>query len=239
MTTRMRATQAATLPLPEIGSWPGEDGHGRDDYAGEFVDRIALEEFSKGALLAIIDELCLQEHLLSTSFMVAVEQRFGTEAAVEVGRHQFTGISGVTSDRFRRALGLGREVADVAQVLELHPALRPRSYVDARIALDGDRLTVSLHDSPALREQGLESWIGLLADGHDVALDAMVHAVDPRARFQVVDPLDGARATWEVVIGPEPLREQPEVEVTRFSTGADFTFEAPSEVHVELGSRPS
>ncbi|MEZ5269449.1 MAG: hypothetical protein R2789_13110 [Microthrixaceae bacterium] len=37
----------------------------RDDYSGALVDRIATEEFSVPALVAIIEELCLQQHLLA------------------------------------------------------------------------------------------------------------------------------------------------------------------------------
>ncbi len=237
MTALVRGTRAAQLPLPEIRSFDGPDGDGRTDYAGDLVDRIQLEEFSKGALLAIIDEVCLQQHLLSTSFMLAVERRAGTEAAVEVGDHQLTGIAGLTAERFRRALGLGSSAADVAQVLELHPLLRPRGYVGASVALDGDAVTVSIARSPALEEQALETWVGLLLDGHDRALDAIVHAVDGRAACRAVEPVDGAVATWRVEVGGAPLPEQPEVGVARFSTGADFRFEAPSEVSVQLSRR--
>ena len=236
-TARMRGTRAATLPLPEVTVWDGPDGEGRSAYPGDLVDRIQLEEFSKGALLAIIDEVCLQHHLLSTSFMLAVERRFGTEAAVEVGDHQFTGTAGLTAERFARALGTCTGPAGIAQVLELHPALRPRAYVDTVVDLVGEDLTVSIGPSPALEESGTETWIGLLLDGRDRALDAIVHAVDDRAACRAVDPVGGAVATWRVEIGDEVLPEQPEVGVARFSTGAAFTFAAPSEVSVELGRR--
>jgi hypothetical protein len=235
VTALIRATRAAGLPLADITAWDGPDGEGRSDYAGEFVDRLQLEEFSKGALLGIIDEVCLQHHLLSTAFMLAVERRHGTEAAVQVGDHQFTGIAGLAAERFHRVLGLGRDASAIAQVLELHPALRPRAYVDTRVALDGDEVTVSLHPSPATEERAVETWVRLLVDGHGRPLDAIVHAVDPHARCEPVPAADGALASWRVVVGPDEVGEQPEVGVARFSTGADFTFEAPSEVSVELG----
>lgn len=240
ITDRVRATAAARVPLPVIERFDGPDGEGIDDYAGEFVDRLPTEAFSKGALLAVIDELCLQQHLLSNAFLLAVADRGGDEAAVEVGDHQFTGIAGLTAERLTRALGLGSEVGDIAHVLELHPALRPRSYVDVRISLgegrtgDGGSLTIDLLDSPAVAEQGVASWVGLLRDGRTRALDATVHAVDPHARCEVVEPAPGAVRTWAVVREAEPLREQPEVGVARFSTGADWAFESPSEVSVAL-----
>ena len=238
MTDRVRATAAAQVPPAVIEVFDGPDGEGWDDYAGAFVDRLPTEAFSKGALLAIIDEVCLQFHLLSNSFLLAVTDRGGPDAAVEVGDHQFTGLAGLTAERFARALGLGSSPGDLAYLLEVHPALRPRQYVDVTVRLDddgaGDTLELDLLDSPAAGEQGATTWVTLLRDGRTRALDAIVHAVDPRARCEAVDPAPGAVRTWSVVRGEAPLREQPEVGVARISTGAAWEFEPPREVPVTL-----
>ena len=236
MTNRVRATAAAQVPLAAIEVFHGPDGEGWGDYAGAFVDRLATETFSKGALLAIIDELCLQQHLLSNSFLLAVADRGGDEAAVEIGDHQFTGTAGLTAERFVRALGLGSDLGDLASLLVVHPALRPRQYVDVAVRLDGEAGTLELDllDSPAAREQGATTWVTFLREGQTRALDAIVYAVDPHARCEAVAPAPGAVRTWSVVREDAPLGEQPEVGVARISTGAAWEFEAPSEVAVSL-----
>ena len=237
-TVRMRATKAAGVPLATIEAFPGDDGEGWDDYAGEFVDRLPTEAFSKGALLALIDEVCLQYHLLSTAFAFAVTDRDSIEKAAEILDHQFTGIAGLTAERLAAALGLGRSLGDLAFLLGVHPALRPRGYVDARASLadDGSSLRLDLFDSPALHEaDGAVTWVTLLRHGRTRALDAIVHAVDPRAVVERVEPAAaGAVCSWDVRIGEVPVPEQPEVGVTRISTGAAFAFEPPREIPVAL-----
>jgi hypothetical protein len=236
-TVRMRATKLVGVPLATIEAFPGDDGEGWDDYAGEFVDRLPTEAFSKGALLALIDEVCLQYHLLSTAFAFAVADRDGEKAA-EVLDHQFTGIAGLTAERLVAVLGLGSSLGDLAHLLEVHPALRPAGYVDARVSLaeDGSSLRLDLFDSPALHEdEGTVTWVTLLRDCRTRALDAIVHAVDPRIVVESVETAAaGAVCSWDVTIGEVPASEQPEVGVTRISTGAAFTFEPPREIPVAL-----
>jgi hypothetical protein len=115
----------------------------------------------------------------------------------------------------------------VARVLELHPAFRPRRYVDLTVGTpetteDGvAELLVTLGPCPALGEQE-PSWIGLLAAGHTEPLDAIVQAVEPRARVEVLD----SGSSWRVRFDPAelPLEAAKEVELAAFSTGAEFAF---------------
>lgn len=243
MTDRVRASAVAQVPLATIERFEpsvGPDGGGWDDYAGAFVDRLPTEVFSKGALLAIIDELCLQFHLLSNAFALAVADRGGTDKAAEILDHQFTGLAGIAAERLVRALGLGSSAGDVAHLLEVHPALRPRQYVDVVVRLGGEErgaagtVELDLLDSPAADEEGFTTWVTLLRDGQTRALDAIVHAVDPHARCEAIAPAPGAVRTWSVVREEAPLREQPEVGVARLSTGAAWEFEPPREVPVAL-----
>ncbi len=62
----------------------------------------------------------------------------------------------------------------------------------------------------------------------------IVHAVDPRIVVERVEPATGAACTWEVSVGEVPVPEQPEVGVTRISTGAAWAFEPPRDVPVAL-----
>jgi hypothetical protein len=226
---RIATTRAAQVPLDS----PAHDGGARADaglstYAGPLDPDLWLEDFSQAALVTIADEVCLQGHLLALAFSDAVEQRFGAEAARRVGHKQFVGIAGLTADRLRRAFDLGRSLDDIATVLDLHPAFRPRSYVDLRVdrsngSDDIDRLMVSLGPCGALDESVGRAWPSLMTEGDTAALDAIVTAVEPRARSRYLGD-DAGRATWEITIGDEPAPEAPEVTLTRFSTGADFVF---------------
>ena len=236
-------TRAAALPLaaPHHASAPDEhDGRGTvgdggwHDYRAPLDPDLRTEHFSRRALLAMADEVPVQAHLLVMSFLRAVERRSSVEEAVDIGRHQFAGVAGIVAERLRGAFGLGSTLADLAQVLELHPAFHPRSYVDWRVELaaDGSELRVHLGEGEALRERGVESWITILREGHAEALDTIAWAVDPRMRCEPVNAGEGAVASWRLLVGDEPRPESSDVELTRFSSGAAFRFR---ETPVSLG----
>ncbi len=218
VTTRIRATHAATV---ELARHAGEGTGGLGDYRGALDADLRLEDFSAALLRDLIDEICLQQHLLALSFLAAVEARHGTEAAVEVGERQLVGIAGLTAERLARELGAGPGAEGVARVLDVHPLFRPAGYVEREVLLDGDRVELRLRPCPARQERGIESWIGLLADGHDRAIGALVRAVDPTARAEGL-AAEGDELRWEVTVSHEPEAEASEVELTRFSTGADY-----------------
>ncbi len=98
ITAAVAASDVAATPLPLIPSGggvdPGEAGL-RSDYSGPLVDHIATEDFTSDALIAIIEELCLQQQLLAHAFMLAVQRRHGEEMALELGEHQFVGAAGI------------------------------------------------------------------------------------------------------------------------------------------------
>jgi hypothetical protein len=220
-------TLLAALPGPRIEvTEPSADGW--DHYRAPVDPDLQLEQFSTAALRALAQEFCVQSHLLVMSFLFAIERRYSTEDAVAIGAKQFTGIAGLTAERLRNAFGWGNSLPDIAQVLELHPAFHPREYIDFRVDLDpsGEELLLRLGPCPALEETGRDSWISILADGHDAALQAAVQALDPRARISAVASAEGDVAAWSVTIGDEPAAESSEVALTRFSTGADFRFVA-------------
>lgn len=226
-TQLMATTLAAQLPLPTIEHHDDDDGF--EDYVRALDPDLRLEDLSAGALRAVIDELGLQGHLLSMSFLAAVEARFGTEAAVSIGNKQLIGIAGLTAWRFRKALGLDDSLDSIAQVVALHPAFLPRAYVDLRVAVGDGVLTISIGDCPALHETSRVSWISLLADGDDTALSAIVAGVDPRARCESIPPIGDAASSWRVVFDDVAAPERNEVVLTRFSTGADWVFKPPAE----------
>lgn len=216
---RIAATRAAGLPLTEIERTDDDSG-GMVDYTKPFDPDLQTRDFADPVLRALDEEVCLQGHYLSMAFMAAVEQRLGTEAAVDAGAQQLTGVAGVAAARLRKAFGLGRDVSALATVYHLHPAFRPRSYVDWQVAVDGDTVVLAIGDCPARHEERIENWISLLIDGHDRALSAIAYEVDPHWRVRP----DGV-GRWVVERSAEPAEEMTEVILTKFSTGAAFGFD--------------
>lgn len=203
----------------------GEPG-GRPDYSGPFDPDFQLEALAHGALVMALEEFCLQGHLLVRSLSLTLTERFGEDLARDVLRAQFTGVAPVAARRVAAAMGIeGGGVDAVARMLQLHPALYPRSYVGAAVDVERDRVRLSVRGGDALEEGDAHSWLALLGDG-TVSLDPVVQAVDPRSRCERSEPRPGERLAWEVVVDPaaQPAPEPEEVGITRVSTGADFVF---------------
>jgi len=214
----IQRTEAAQHRLPTIDPDPSDDG--ATNYSGTFDPDLRLEDFSHSALLAIADEVCLQGHLLTLAFGLSVTERFGDANAMEIVAKQFIGIAGAAARRIQRALSLGDGLADLAIVLDLHPAMRPRSYVNFEVD-NGDRLVVRFGDGPATDETIATSWPQIVLAGDTRGLDALVRAIDPRARCQ---PVSGEPGAFEIVRDDLPATEAAEVTLTRMSTGADFAL---------------
>jgi hypothetical protein len=196
---------------------------GATDYAGPLDPDLRMERFSRGTLVRILDEVALQGHLLARSFLFAVSRRFGGDAALRIGARQLTGVAGVVAKRLGRMLGTTGTPADVERVLALHPALRPRAYVDATI----DGAAVAIGPCDALDEGDDLTWPALLVRDGTPALDAIVQAIAPKARCVPAENFEQARAAWFVRIeeNAPPAQDSDEVQVTSFSKGADFVFD--------------
>jgi hypothetical protein len=214
----MAATRAANLELAPIDV--GEAG--RHDYSGPLVADLQFSEWSGSALRRIIDEVCLQGHLLVLSFLAATAKRTAHhDAVIEFGRRQFTGIAGVAADRLRTALELPPTLAGAARLLALHPALQPYDYVHCDVTLEEDRIVIQLgRDSGAMADG---AWPSLLDGDHLSPLDAMVWAIDPHLRCEVVSDTDALVVAVVRKASEAPLAN--EVLLTRFSTGATHSFE--------------
>lgn len=208
---------AAQLVLDPID--PADAGQG--DYSGPLLNDLRFSDFSRSALIRMADEVCLQQHLLTLGFRIAVRERADGDATADIVRKQFTGIAGLTAERLRRALGLGTDQAALAQVLRLHPAWNPLRYTGVRIDDDDTGVRVRIpRRSPAVTDQ---VWPSLIDATHLAPLEAIARGVDPRFAAHVV-----ADTRDELTIGfrlaDKPFAESGEVAITRFSTGADFQF---------------
>ncbi|WP_159930268.1 MULTISPECIES: hypothetical protein [Nocardia] len=208
---------AAGLELTAID----RDDEGRADYSGPLLSDVRFADFSRSALVRLADEVCLQHHLLTLGFMIAVRARADAAAALEIGRKQFAGIAGITSERLRNCLGLGDDAAALATVLRLHPALNPLPYTGVEIGMTDNTVTVAFPSASGAHTDG--TWPSMLAPEHIEPLNALVRGVNPRFSAEVVA---AGEHGWSaaVTLGEKPIREATEVAITRFSTGAAFTF---------------
>jgi len=219
LTDRVRASRLAAIEFPA----PAEtaDG-GRPDYRGPFDPDFQLEALSRAALVRACRELLVQDHLLVRALMKTVAERAGEDTAAKIGMAQWIGSGAVASTRLRSALGItGDDAAAILRVLQLHPAFLP-GYTDVRFALESpERGRFWFEPCAALEEQDRHSWAALLGDGPHPALDAMVQAVNPRARC-----VPAGRLAWDVVVDPhaEPAPEPGAAAVVRASRAARFAF---------------
>jgi hypothetical protein len=218
---RLARSNAARLPIATRPSALATDD-GWADYRGPLDPDLVLERFSSATLAALMDEVCLQGHLLSRAFMVQVAERAGGSEAAAIGTKQLCGIAGLTAKRLAAALGAGPDLEGVASVLAVHPMFLPRSYVDLGLELVEGALMVSLARCPATEEDDGLTWPALLVDESDRGLRAAVQCVAPQAQVARADA-----TTWRIEIDPEapPAPEPDEVLLTEFSTGALFSFE--------------
>ncbi|WP_081512583.1 hypothetical protein [Nocardia donostiensis] len=209
---------AAGIALPAIAT----DQEGRSDYRGPLLSDLRFADFSHSALVRISEEVCLQQHLLTLGFMIAVHSRTDTDTALGIGRKQFTGIAGLTAERLRTCLSLDSDdPATLAQVLRVHPALNPQPYTGIDIDDSSPALRVRFpHNSGAITDR---VWPSMIDPDHLEPLDALVRGVNAHYYSRVTDT-DENGWTADILRADAPFREASEVAVTRFSTGADFTF---------------
>ena len=210
------ASEAARLPLATI-SGPLDDGFA--DYTRPLDPELRHEDFATGALRAIIEEVDLQGHLLAQSFARAVADRLTLDQTRDAVSRQFIGVAGWAAERLVKAFGLGTDPVDVATVFELHPAFRPRAYVDWSVELAGDEVHLRLGNCPALREVDVPTWMSELQTGRTEPLSAIATAVDPFYAVQEREP-----GHWVVARSEVRSAELPEVLVTKFSTATKFRF---------------
>ena len=195
---------------------PEEDG--RADYSGPLLADVPFHEFSHSALVRMADEVALQGHLLVLSYRLAVASR-GLDA-VDLVRKQFTGAAGVVADRLRAALELPADRDGLLALLRVHPAFAPHGYTGVTI-IDSDPPTLRIdRRAPAMADG---AWPALLAPDFLAPIDAILRAVDPALRAEVVRADDDALEIG-VVRGEPADAEFPEVQVTRFSTAAAFVL---------------
>ncbi len=197
------------------------EGEGRHDYSGPLLSDLRFGEFSKSALVRIAEEVCLQHHMLALGFLMGVRKRTDEQSALELARKQLTGIAGLTAERIRRVLDLPATFDGLATVLDVHPLLAPRQYVERVLCDDGGALELRIGRRGGAATDG--AWPTLIDADHLGALDALVRGVDPHFSTRVVSEDEDALVV-EIVRDEHPAKECAEVAVTRFSSGSSFEF---------------
>jgi hypothetical protein len=215
----------ARLPVHPPG--PAESGDdGWMNYSGPVDPDFRLERLARPALVAVLDEFALQSQLLLRSFLASVEQALSPGAAGEMVPRLVTGWCGLTAQRIGAALGLEPTPHGLASMLALHPMFAPDRYIAAQIEVRGDRVRLGFANCPAGDEGDGRSWFSQLGGAGDHALEAVVRAFAPTARFERVAAGEGQRHSYDVVLEAdgEPAPEPPELAIAKFSTGAAFRF---------------
>lgn len=217
----------------EPGGWP--------DYSGPFDPGCQLADFSHGALVAMLQEFGVQAHLLVRSYMLSQANRYGEEAAQRLARRQWVGHAATGVERLRRLPGLeGDDIEAIAKMFQLHPNFQPRTFVDLRVEITGERsVRLSVGDCPALHEDTPHHWFAQLERKPHEAIEALARQVNPRASCRAVDEPGPARFAWDVVLDPAaaPAKEPRELGFVRAGGGLRFRFEQRRNLRRDGGTR--
>lgn len=223
------ATRAAAFELAD----PDPSDDGAADYSGPLVADLRFDDFSRSALVRLVEEVCLQGHLLALSFRRSVRTRVADDAADELLRHQFTGVAGLAAERIVALFDLGDGLDAAAALFGMHPTMLPAAYVGVTVdPPTDDHLVVRFDLASAAMADG--AWPSTLTPTDLGPLEAIVRPVDPR--FRCRGEIVGHELVVTIERGEEPSPESDDVVLAKFSTGAAFRFEdRPTRVEI----RPS
>ncbi len=203
------------------------------DYSGPFEPDFDLGRLSRAALARLGREYMLVGHVQSRVIMPIVATRFGPAAAAEFAIDAWRGASPVFNARNRRLLRIeGDGMSAILKGLQFDVGA-PHQYMDFRFELvDETRGVFWLDDCDGLVDDAPRGWLEVLEDAAAPGLDAVVAAVNPRARCQRLDPTAIARRgtrplqAWSIEIDDanQPLPESPWARAPRNCSIAGFGF---------------
>ncbi len=216
------ASRARRVP----GAGRRRDAAAATTTAAPSIRTFRLEHLSRAALIRVLREFLVQDHLLVRALMLSVADRADDDVAGQVASAQWIGAGAVAATRLRRALGIDGDGADaIAAVLRVHPAFVP-IYAPVGVEVRGERVRLWLEDGDAFHEGDAYGWHALIRDGAHPAFDAMVRAVNPRARCIPAAPSGAQRLAWDVVVDAAalPAEPPPEVGIVAAANTATFVF---------------
>ena len=223
----VQKSKIAAIPLvmPREDREPG----GWQDYSGPFDPHAQLEDYSHGALVKLCQEFGAQIQLLVRGYLLSEMNHGGKENAAAMSRSMWIGHACMGAHRLQHFLGIeGDDIQTIAKIVQLHPDFQPRTYLDLRVEVTGDkRARISVNDCPALNEGDSLNWFSQMAHEPHPALDALVRMINPRASCHPVGYPGGARYAWDVVIDPsaEPHAPPAEFEAVKGGRSLAFQFE--------------
>ena len=210
---------------------PPDLGPGMRDYAGPLVPRLELEALAHPVLARQCREFTLDVHLLMRAAFAAIRARWGGVVARELAREQWAAVAPVYGQRIRAALGIdGDDMTAILKTLQVDPAF-PHEYVRHGAALESsERGVFWIEDCEALADGEPDAWLALLLDAERPGFDAVVAAVNPRARCVPIDtgsvhaPGRKVRLAWRIEIDrkAEPRAEAPMANAVRVSNVSRF-----------------
>ncbi|MEW6270338.1 MAG: hypothetical protein AB1689_13695 [Thermodesulfobacteriota bacterium] len=223
----------AALPLARIANErPPERDAGWSDYAREVEPEFKLGLLSSATVAAVARELQIQEHLLSCSAEMALAERLGAEKARSVLLAQWSALAWRAGERLAATLGLAGGGAEaVGRALRLHAALPPGFSRDVEVRGESVRLVLEPQSSELL-DPAHPGWLGLVARGEGLGVEAAAQGVDPRARLESIAVRDG-RVDVELAVRATaaPARMPKAAQLMSVSGATTFRFD-PSEARL-------
>ncbi len=167
---------------------------GLDDYAGDFLPDLRLEDFSHAVLVRQAKEFAMDVHLLMRAAFFSVDENFGPELLDEAAPQHRAAIAPPLVARLRDALRIeGDDMSTIGKLLQLDPLLVD-DYVRYAVAVHDDTHgSIEFLDSVGLDDNATGrsplDWL----DG----FESIAHAVNPRSYVTRT----GERS-WDITIDP-------------------------------------
>ena len=183
---------------------------GMDDYSGPFKPDFELEDLSHQALVRQCKEFMLDVHLLIRACMISITNRWGEVVMKEIAREEWLSVASIYVERIRKALNMkGDDMGAILKMLQVDPAF-PHDYVDFGCKLiDEKHGFFWINDCAAISNGEPGAWLTMLPETNNPGFEAVIEAVNPRARCLPVDSAslmsDGIEAilAWEIVISDD------------------------------------
>ena len=197
------SSRAATF---EFGLGEPEEAGGLTDYAGEFRPALRLEDLGHAVLVRQAKEFALDIHLLMRAAYYSVDELIGIDALDDIAPQHRAAIAPPLVERLRAALGIeGDDMTAIGKMLQVDPHLVDdylRYHVEVEDKAHG---RIWFEGSDGLHDDICRSPLSWLHEPETPGFDAIVSAVNPRARVRPLDPTAAAPTAvlaWELEIDP-------------------------------------